>query len=459
MKKFICSLIATLYFFPGFAQFSLSGVNAIEEKSQILEVKQIFVCQNLSQPELSYYFQGSASNISCWQYSKEQQRVSLYNDYSIEGNRIIFRNIKDESAYGVKIGDSETIYAWIIDYSKHALQLKTVEVVQNEEACNSVKLLISAETPQLTYYSASGYFRELERTYTVSYETMEWNESHKKFINIQISETKGIRIPETLLSKPPYQNTSFKIQGDQYLTAFGTAQTIESSPYTAVAVSGVAIATQIYSSADNHLGGTSAEGSKEYIALPIDGSDQPIAIEGSAPLNLDLLAIGTTPSAFSYTWEIATDSDFINLDTQTTDTYPLQGDAIFRYPFERAGTFYVRLITSNHDNSCETTTNSFQITIYESKLEVPNTFSPGSDGINDVFKVAYQSIIKFKGWIFNRWGNQLYHWSDPAGGWDGHFNGKIAPPGVYFYVIEAEGSDGRKYKLKGDINLFHESKK
>ena len=26
-------------------------------------------------------------------------------------------------------------------------------------------------------------------------------------------------------------------------------------------------------------------------------------------------------------------------------------------------------------------------------------------------------------------------------------------PGVYYYVIEAEGSEGKKYKLKGDINI------
>ena len=31
---------------------------------------------------------------------------------------------------------------------------------------------------------------------------------------------------------------------------------------------------------------------------------------------------------------------------------------------------------------------------------------------------------------------------------------KYVQPGVYFYVIEAEGSDGIKYKEKGDINIL-----
>jgi len=27
------------------------------------------------------------------------------------------------------------------------------------------------------------------------------------------------------------------------------------------------------------------------------------------------------------------------------------------------------------------------------------------------------------------------------------------PPGVYYYVIKAQGADGKNYKLSGDINI------
>ena len=30
----------------------------------------------------------------------------------------------------------------------------------------------------------------------------------------------------------------------------------------------------------------------------------------------------------------------------------------------------------------------------------------------------------------------------------------MMPTGVYYYVIEAEGADGIKYKRKGDINIL-----
>ena len=74
--------------------------------------------------------------------------------------------------------------------------------------------------------------------------------------------------------------------------------------------------------------------------------------------------------------------------------------------------------------------------------------------MNDEFRVAYKSLVSFKAWIFNRWGTQIYHWTDPAQGWDGKKGGKYVQPGVYFYVIEAEGSDGIKYKRQGDINIL-----
>ena len=30
----------------------------------------------------------------------------------------------------------------------------------------------------------------------------------------------------------------------------------------------------------------------------------------------------------------------------------------------------------------------------------------------------------------------------------------LVKPGVYYYVLEALGSDGKKYKLSGDINII-----
>lgn len=62
--------------------------------------------------------------------------------------------------------------------------------------------------------------------------------------------------------------------------------------------------------------------------------------------------------------------------------------------------------------------------------------------------------IKFEAVIFNRWGQKLYSWTDPAGGWDGKFNGKDVKQGVYYVMVKAVGADGKKYNIKRDVNLL-----
>ena len=100
----------------------------------------------------------------------------------------------------------------------------------------------------------------------------------------------------------------------------------------------------------------------------------------------------------------------------------------------------------------------FCITVYESKLEFPNAFTPNGDGINDIYraKPGYQSIIAFRAIIFNRWGQKLYEWKDPAGGWDGTYRGKAVKDGTYYCLVKAKGADGRVYDIKKDVNLLRQ---
>lgn len=97
-----------------------------------------------------------------------------------------------------------------------------------------------------------------------------------------------------------------------------------------------------------------------------------------------------------------------------------------------------------------------KVTISESKLEFPNAFSPNGDGINDIYKAkeGYTSIVDFHAYIFNRWGQKIYEWTDPAGGWDGQFNGHNVKQGVYYVLVKAKGADGISYEIKRDVNLL-----
>ncbi|MDE5674881.1 MAG: gliding motility-associated C-terminal domain-containing protein, partial [Muribaculaceae bacterium] len=117
-------------------------------------------------------------------------------------------------------------------------------------------------------------------------------------------------------------------------------------------------------------------------------------------------------------------------------------------------TTYVRCIVSNEDGSCEHYGDIYKIDIGNSELNIPNVFSPDGDGINDEWKVSYRSLFDFKCWIFDRQGHQVFYTEDPSIGWDGRRGNNPVRSGVYYYIITATGSDGKRYKKCGDINVL-----
>jgi gliding motility-associated-like protein len=127
-----------------------------------------------------------------------------------------------------------------------------------------------------------------------------------------------------------------------------------------------------------------------------------------------------------------------------------------QYTFLESGTFCVTLQTSLTDNGEKLDSVTIKVTISESKLEFPNAFSPNGDKSNDIYgaKKDYRSIVEFHAYIFNRWGQKLYEWTDPAGGWDGKYKGNDVKEGVYYVLVKAKGADGRVYNIKKDVNLL-----
>ena len=152
-------------------------------------------------------------------------------------------------------------------------------------------------------------------------------------------------------------------------------------------------------------------------------------------------------------WQVSDFSEFNNI----LMTFPQEQ---VDYTFTDAGTTYWRFYYANSDGSCENYSDPIAVSIGESSLDCPNFFSPGTtEEVNDIWKVSYKSIVEFHCWIYNRWGNLIKEFTDPADGWDGKYNGKLVNAGVYFYVIRAKGSDGKEYKLSGDINILRYKKR
>ncbi|MDT8394160.1 MAG: gliding motility-associated C-terminal domain-containing protein [Bacteroidales bacterium] len=92
---------------------------------------------------------------------------------------------------------------------------------------------------------------------------------------------------------------------------------------------------------------------------------------------------------------------------------------------------------------------------FPSKIWFPNCFTPNLDGFNDVFKPVYENITVYSLIIFNRWGQILYESMDIDEGWDGNFNGRKCPAGVYFFTADyAGGSTGNTSNVLGSVTLL-----
>jgi gliding motility-associated-like protein len=124
------------------------------------------------------------------------------------------------------------------------------------------------------------------------------------------------------------------------------------------------------------------------------------------------------------------------------------------HTFQQQGEYEVQLIASNSDLSvlCNDTAS---VIVDVEGYDIFNSFSPNSDGVNDVFHFDEWMMEGIDVEIFNRWGQKVYHWSGVDGFWDGRgYNGEKLPEAVYFYNMNAVGLDGYSFKEKGSVSLF-----
>lgn len=85
---------------------------------------------------------------------------------------------------------------------------------------------------------------------------------------------------------------------------------------------------------------------------------------------------------------------------------------------------------------------------------VPNTFTPNSDGRNDVFRVYAIGLKEFDLKVFDRWGTQVFSSTSIETPWDGTFNGTKLNPGVYLYQLRAILQNDDPLLKYGDVTLL-----
>ena len=441
MKRIISIVFASVFLcISTLAQFSFSGVDNIIGVEQD-NIDTVLVAEKVDGLLLKYEVE-EPSTINWYTYAKDAEELSLVKTDENVTESTLEALSEASIGYVIKVNDEKTFWAWVFDHSKHNLELGEITVnTELEDRCHYYQLNFNIEADEFLY-DTLGHDRapfEVARTFTLSYDSTYYAGE------TWVSDSIGYSIPLVSdYSVPsPLQSTSYKLQGDNFLLEWGKALETETDliPAFAVAVE-QEYSVRIREDATNELNK--------------DNSTE-VKLSGSAPLNIELINYAS-PAAFFYNWCISNDKEFNNcyINTSTKD---------FRYTFDTHGTYYLKSEITNSQMSEDSlkncmVTNTIIVEVLNSKLDVPNVFSPNGDGVNDEFKVAYQSLTTFRARVYSIHGRLLHEWTDPAKGWDGTIGGNPAAEGTYYYVIEATGDDydedGKqiKYKLKGDINLL-----
>lgn len=147
----------------------------------------------------------------------------------------------------------------------------------------------------------------------------------------------------------------------------------------------------------------------------------------------------------------------LSSDNVTTHDWQLgdgqrTADIDFLYTYHDTGTYHITLLVTTEygctDTAMGKVTVSPAFTFY-----IPNTFTPNSNGRNDVFRGLGEGYTDHRLFIFNRWGEQIFEGVGDLG-WDGTYKGMQVQIGVYSYIITLRTWEGEEKQFVGHVNLM-----
>lgn len=162
-------------------------------------------------------------------------------------------------------------------------------------------------------------------------------------------------------------------------------------------------------------------------------------------LDPEIHIIDFSVGALKGTWDFG--------DSTTPVAYVQGAQTSHMYP--DTGSYTIKLYIEN-EGGCSS---EYQVTICvesEQRLFAPNAFTPDDDGLNDKFKFVGLGIRELNWKVFDRWGQQVFVGNSMDDGWDGRFQSKRVPPGIFTYVAvyKVDNSDEEKV-LKGIIAVVY----
>jgi gliding motility-associated-like protein len=176
------------------------------------------------------------------------------------------------------------------------------------------------------------------------------------------------------------------------------------------------------------------------IVGPLDvnaGADQEVCV--GAPFNLLASSSGGFGgNVYSWTLIAGTNDSIMNSNSASASVTP-----------SAPNTNIYQVMVMDHCGYMHTDTVVVDV-LLDCDLTIPNVFTPNGDGKNDEFVISGNGIKTFSIEIYNRWGKKEFESSEITHSWDG----KKVTDGTYFYIINAENINGKKFNEKGYLQLL-----
>ena len=220
---------------PVFAQYTVSGGS----KAPLLVVDnriakfQVYLVYGIETVSISYT--SSSSSHKWYRYNTkalENQPVIS----ALQGSTSVVGNLTEGYGYFVMEGDSYSTanYVWLIDYSKYPVDIRNLFIAEGSSApnpCVSFRLGGTNLTESMYYQTPDGIRTLLDRRFEVSYQTLEWVESGKRFINVlKIDSVDNSRLFERTFAAP-LCDTKVDVTGDLFARHFSEEKMVSTEIY------------------------------------------------------------------------------------------------------------------------------------------------------------------------------------------------------------------------------------
>lgn len=198
-------------------------------------------------------------------------------------------------------------------------------------------------------------------------------------------------------------------------------------------------------------------GGKDTVTAVINVYPKPTAFFTSTPTtvyppNQPVIFYNLSSNSNSYVWDFGDGSS-------STEVSP-------QHNYITEGHMYTTLYAFNSYGCRDTFISPTAVKVEEAgEIVFPNAFTPNPNGPNggrynqgdynnDVFFPFNKGLIEFEMFIYNRWGEIIFHSTDVDMGWDGYYKGVLCEQDVYIWKATGKFGNGDKVSKTGDVTLL-----